>query len=242
MMDQTMVLARLEQDKPLFHYVEEGGGECAALAGISLPPGDCSWAVGSKVLQWIAAHLSGGMVTIETGAGYTTVLFAALAEHHYCCTDSPREEEKIRAYLEHIGVSNDKLTFLIGSTEETLPGLRIESLIDFAYIDGCHGYPFPALDWHYIDKHLRVGGIIGMDNVELRPVREHCEFLEENGAYRLAGIVTQGYFVRFYEKLMDQEREWIHQAYSRAKRDPCDSRVRTRIRRNASRWIKPHLY
>src|SRR5258708_21720739 len=44
----------------------------------------------------------------------------------------------------------------------------------------------PALDWHYIDKHLKIGGLLGMDNVELRPIREHCEFLEENEVYRLA--------------------------------------------------------
>jgi hypothetical protein len=120
--------------------------------------------------------------------------------------------------------------------------LGAEIVIDFAYLDGCHGYPFPALDWHYIDKHLKVGGIIGMDNVELRPVREHCEFLEENGTYRLAGAVTEGYFVRFYTKLMDQNREWIDQAYSRAKKDPCDQRLMTRIRRKATKWLKPYLY
>lgn len=242
MIDKTMVLARLAEDKPLFHSIDEDGGESAALAGITLRRGDCSWAVGSGVLQWIAAHLSGEMVTIETGAGYTTVLFAALARHHYCCTYSRREEDKLRAYLEQIRIPNDKVTFLIGSTEETLPRLSIETPIDFAYIDGCHGYPFPALDWHYIDKHLKVGGIIGMDNVELRPVREHCDFLEENGAYRLVGVVTEGYFARFYRKLMDQSREWVDQAYSRAKKDPCDSRLPTRIRRKASKWIKPHLY
>jgi hypothetical protein len=241
-MDKTMVLARLAQDKPLFHHIDEDGVRRVALAGISLPRGDCSWAVGPGVLQWIADHLSGEMVTIETGAGYTTVLFSALAKHHYCCTSSRSEEDKIRAYLERIGVPNEKLTFLIGSTDETLPRWGIETLIDFAYIDGCHGYPFPALDWHYIDKHLKVGGTIGMDNVELRPVREHCEFLEENGTYRLAGVVTEGYFVRFYRKLMDQKREWIDQAYSRAKKDPCDGRLQTRIRRKASKWIKPYLY
>src|SRR5712691_2387017 len=137
-MDKTMVLARLAQDKPLFHYVDEAGVQRVALAGISVPRGDCSWAVGPGVLQWIADHLSGEMVTIETGAGHSTVLFAALAKHHYCCTSSQSEEGRIRAYVERIGVPNDKLAFLIGSTDETLPRWGIETLIDFAYIDGCH--------------------------------------------------------------------------------------------------------
>jgi hypothetical protein len=81
-----------------------------------------------------------------------------------------------------------------------------------------------------------------MDNVELRPIREHCEFLEENEVYRLAGIVIDGYFVRFYEKQADQEREWIDQRYSRAKQDPCDWRLSTRIRRKVSKLLKPYLY
>ena len=170
------------------------------------------------------------------------MLIAALAKHHYCCTRSQLEADKIRAYLERVGVPNHKLTFVLGSTDETLPRLEIGTILDFAYIDGCHGYPFPALDWHYIDKHLKVGGIVGMDNVELRPVREHCEFLEENGAYRLSGVVTEGYFVRFYEKLLNQNRDWIDQPYSRAKKDPCDRRLLTRVRRKASKWIKPYLY
>lgn len=106
-MDKTMVLARLAQDKPRFHYMSESGVQQATLTGITVPQGDTSWAVGPRVLQWIADHLSSDMVTIETGAGYTTLLFAALAKHHYCCTPSQREEDKIRAYLGRIGVPND---------------------------------------------------------------------------------------------------------------------------------------
>jgi predicted O-methyltransferase YrrM len=241
-MDKLKMLAHLAEDKPLFHYADEHDVRRAALAGITLPLGDFSMAVSPGVLRWIADRVTDDMVTIETGAGKTTVLFAVLAKHHYCCTPSQREADKIRAYLERIGVSDDKVTFVIGSTDETLPRLGIGTIIDFAYIDGCHGYPFPALDWHYIDKHLRVGGIVGMDNAELRPVREHCEFLEENGAYRLTGTVFEWYFIRFYEKLLDQNREWIDQPYSRAKKDPCDWRLLTRVKRKASKWIKPYLY
>lgn len=242
-MDKLEILAHLARDRPLFHYADAEGVRKAGLVGVSLPLGDFSMAVNSTVLRWIADHLTEDMVTIETGAGHTTVLLAAVAKHHYCYTASQLEVEKIRAYLERLGVSNDKLTFVLGSTDETLPRLGAGTVIDFAYIDGCHGYPYPALDWLHIDKHLRVGGIVGMDNAELRPVREHCDFLEENGAYRLIGRVSEGYFVRFYEKLqMTEHREWVDQPYGRAKRDPCDRRLLTRVRRKATKWIKPYLY
>lgn len=241
-MDKSTVLARLAEDKPLFHHFDDEGVQRAALAGVVSTPGDVSWAVSAGVLSWIADHITPEMHTIETGAGHTTVLLAALAREHHCCTYSAVEAEKIRAYLDRIGVPQSKLTFSIGSTDATLPALDADARFDFAYIDGCHGYPFPSLDWHYLDKHLKSGGTVGMDNVELRPVREHCEFLEENGVYEFIGAVSEGYFVRFYRKLRDQQREWIDQAYSRAKKDPCDSRLPTRIRRKASKVIKPHLF
>jgi hypothetical protein len=99
------------------------------------------------------------------------------------------------------------------------------------------------MDWHHIDLRLKVGGIIGMDNCELRPVREHCEFLEENGTYELIGEVFEGgVIVRFYRKLAHEQREWVDQAYSRAKKDPCDEKLGTRLRRKISQWLKPHLF
>jgi len=242
-MDKLKLLAQLAQDKPLFHHLDEEGVRRAALVGATLPLGDVSMAVPPSVLRWIADHLTEDMVTIETGAGHTTVLFAAAAKHHFCYTVSQLEADRIRAYLERVGVSNEKLTVVLGSTDDTLPRLQAETIVDFAYIDGCHGYPYPALDWLYIDKHLRLGGILGMDNAELRPVREHCEFLEENGAYRRIARLSDGYFVRCYEKvMMAPDREWVDQPYSRAKRDPCDQRLLTRVRRKATTWIKPFLY
>jgi hypothetical protein len=178
------------------------------------------------------------MITIETGAGHTTIVFAALAKHHYCCTVMQDEIDRIRAYMERIGIPLEKVTFLQGSSDTVLPRLQLEQRVDFAYIDGCHGYPFPAMDWHYIDRFLNTGGILGMDDVELRPVREHCEFLEENGSYRrIDTLMMGGYYVRFYEKLRDEYREWVDQKYSQAQRGWNDRRLSRRILQHVRRWL-----
>ena len=102
-MDKSEVLARLAQDKPLFHYMSEDEVRRAAPAGYTLGVGEVCFGVGPKVLRWIAEHLTGDMITFETGAGLTTVLFATLAQHHYCCTFKSLETDKIRDYLERIG-------------------------------------------------------------------------------------------------------------------------------------------
>src|SRR5436190_10825653 len=241
-MTPTQVMERLKRDKPLFHFADEDVIRRAAKAGFHFKPGDLSIAVSPGVLKWMAAHLTHSMRTIETGAGYTTVLLASISKRHYCCTINAREIEKISQYITQLQLPLEKISFLHGSTDETLPALERRQIFDFAYIDGCHGYPFPALDWHYIDLRLKVGGLLGMDNVELRTVREHCDFLEENGTYELIGTVAEGYYVRFYRKLADDQREWVDQDYSRAKKEPCDQKLSTRVRRKLTKWLKPYLF
>ena len=78
-----------------------------------------------------------------------------------------------------------------------------------------------------------------MDDVQLGPVREHCDFLEENRTDELIGTVSEG-FVRFYRKLADDQREWIDQAYSRVKRG--DQKLSTRFRQKLTKWLKPYLH
>ena len=239
--DKATVLHRLAEDNPAFHYISEDAAVEVVAAGFPITAGEFNLSVCASVLQWIADHVTEDMNTIETGAGQTTVLFAALAKHHYCCTFISDEVRKIRGYLQTIGVPTEKVTFLEGSSDRMLAQLSIDEPLDFAFVDGCHGYPFPALDWHYIDQRLKVGGILGMDNAELRPVREHCEFLEENGSYRRVELISIGdYNVRFYEKLRDENREWAYQKYSIPKKSRLvDDRLLSRIRRRVAGWLDP---
>jgi butyrate kinase len=98
-MSSSEVMARLAKDKPLFHYLDEQGVQRAAKVGAKLKAGDWSIAVTPKVMKWIGDHVNDSMRTIETGAGYTTVLLGAIAREHYCCTFMSREVEKISAYI-----------------------------------------------------------------------------------------------------------------------------------------------
>jgi hypothetical protein len=124
-MDKSEVLARLAQDKPLFHYRDEAAVHRAALRGeTTVGVGEISWGVGPKVLRWIADRLTGDMITVETGAGLSTVVFATLARHHYCCTASRPETDKIRDYLERIGISPEKVTFIHARAMKRCRSLR----------------------------------------------------------------------------------------------------------------------
>jgi hypothetical protein len=122
--------------------------------------------------------------------------------------------------MAQIGIPVDKTTFILEPSDTALPKLSLPEKLDFAFIDGCHGYPFPAMDWHFIDLRLKVGGIVGFDNTEIRCVRDHCAFLEANQAYELVERIDHtslggDYGANFYVKLKDEGREWVCQAYNR---------------------------
>jgi len=180
-------------------------------------------------------------LTIETGGGHTTIAFAALAKHHTCVTVDESNVELTKKYMSQIGLPAEKVTFVLESSDTALP--KLTGMFDFAFIDGNHAYPYPSLDWHYLDKHLKVGGVIGLDNTEIRAVYEHCLFLEENKTYSLAKrientIYGRNYGASFYTKHKFDEREVFNQPYNlkRAKKLPLLERIRDVLKPREKVW------
>jgi hypothetical protein len=207
------VVDRLIAENPSLHFIAEKYRKEVEPYG--LKPGLTNFAVRPEVLGHIRDNVPASHLTLETGAGQTTVAFAALARHHFCIAPDTEGIELILQYLDKVGVPRDKVTFIPESSDVGLRQLSLPGPVDYAFIDGCHGYPFPALDWHHIDRHLRVGGLLGVDNTELRSVRNHCDFLEENGSYRLVyAVCDRAPCTSFYVKVRDEEREWIFQPYN----------------------------
>jgi hypothetical protein len=65
---------------------------------------------------------------------------------------------------------------------------------------------------------MKIGGIIGFDNIEIPSVNNHCEFLEINQTYRLVENISERslgrYGAYFYAKLVDQGRSDVTQPYN----------------------------
>jgi len=59
--------------------------------------------------------------------------------------------------------------------------------VDFAFIDGWHTFDFTLVDFFYIDRMLRVGGIVAFDDVGWPSVRKVCRFIATNRAYSVVG-------------------------------------------------------
>lgn len=55
--------------------------------------------------------------------------------------------------------------------------------IDFAYIDGWHTFDYTLLDFFYLDKMLRVGGVIGFNDCGFRAVHKVLNFVLSHRKY-----------------------------------------------------------
>lgn len=74
-------------------------------------------------------------------------------------------------------------------SHRALPRLEAEGIkVDFAFIDGWHTFDHTLVDCFYVDKLLRVGGMLVLDDVDSYPsVHKVCRFLLTNRSYRVRG-------------------------------------------------------
>src|SRR5262249_59092882 len=78
------------------------------------------WGLAWAALAYIERTVQPGMATLETGAGASTMVFAARGAEHEAVTPSADEAERIARECERRGISTERLTFRIGSSADVL--------------------------------------------------------------------------------------------------------------------------
>ncbi len=159
-----------------------------------------------RSLRALHALLSPEHTTLETGGGQSTVVFAAKVKRHYCVNPDRTANELIVDFLTEHGLRTDHVTFVDATSDVALPSLDIADQIDVALLDGSHSFPIPMIDWHYVNRYLRAGGKMVVDNVEINAVRILTEFLDMEPSYRLMSRVSRSplYNCFIYEKVNDE--------------------------------------
>ncbi len=129
------------------------------------------------------------MATIETGAGASTIVFAASGADHETVTPSQEEADRIRAECERRGISTQRVSFRIGSSADVLRAWEPRPL-DLALIDGAHAFPYPTLDWWFLAPHLKIGGLLLLDDAYMPPVSAVLDHLRGSTAWRIEAPVS----------------------------------------------------
>lgn len=193
-----MDLAALLRDAPAFH-TDEGWHP------VSLQASD-------DVLRLLDASVRPGMHTLETGAGMSTVIFAARGAAHTCVTPAGGEVERIHAWCAGHGIDLGRTTFHVERSETVLPRLDATPL-DVVLIDGGHGFPTPFIDWFYTADRLRIGGTLIVDDVHLWTGRVLRDFLADEPAWALRDEFAERAAVFAKVAATPALPEWTHQPY-----------------------------
>lgn len=159
----------------------------------SAPPGlhgqSEFWGLAWEALAFIERTVEPGMATLETGAGASTIVFAAGGADHEAVTPSAEEAERITAECKRRGISTERLHFRIGSSADVLRAWEPRPL-DLVLVDGAHAFPYPALDWWFLAPHLKIGGLMLLDDAYMPPVAAVVDYVRDSPAWRLEDPVS----------------------------------------------------
>ena len=169
------------------------------------------WAAAQDCLDFLGATLRPGSRTLETGCGATTIVFAAAGTAHTAVFLDESEGLAVQEWCRDHGFSTAGVSFHPGSSSETLPQLEIGDL-DLVMVDGCHGFPFPQLDWYYAASHLVDGGVLVVDDTHLAAPYELRRYLERDPRWTRIHVGTQWVaFRRVGSGSLDEE--WTSQRF-----------------------------
>lgn len=209
------VLQQMLVDKPKFHM-----------------SGEARWNALPGTLTAIERMVKPGDVTLEVGAGVSTVVFAAAGARHTAVSPDPAEHELIRQYCKKAGIDDSRLEFIVGRSDEVIPAHCSRGrTLDVAFVDGSHSFPLPIIDWHYVAKALKIGGKMILDDIPIpavTPVFRHMRF---EPAWRLDGIFDHrsAEFTLLSEPPLAGALDWQEQPFNHDYPDYSFETIPTRI-------------
>ncbi len=206
----------LQREQPRFHYVDSIAQQ---------------WSIGPATLRWMLDYLPRAGATLETGCGFSTVLFAAAGTRHTVVTPVREELARVRQFCEQHGIRADTMREIVGDSSRVLADLELPEL-GLVLIDGAHAFPVPCIDWYFTQSALRPTGHLVVDDFRMPSVALLVRFLRaERRTWRQVGVTGNSVI---FEKLAhdDFSRDWEGQFINRnAMRPPFIRRVGLKLRR-----------
>jgi predicted O-methyltransferase YrrM len=194
------VVRQLLADRPSFHR-----------------NGEADWGPPPEVLAFLSRQVRPGSVTLEVGAGMSTVVFAAAGARHTVVSPDPEEHRLIREYCDRAGIDHTQVRFIEGHSEDVLPAtLGRQRTLDLALIDGAHSYPAPVTDWFYVTRALKAGGTLVMECVHVPSVGQAFRHMQLEPNWRLEQILDNRDAAFTMIASPSEGNDWMHQPFNRA--------------------------
>ena len=177
--------------------------------------GGAVWNALPETLSLIARHVKAADRTVETGAGASTVVFAASGARHTAISPIADEHERIRAWCREHEVEDGNVSFMVGTSDRVLPAMAEDEAFDAAFIDGKHSFPHPVVDWHYITTALKPGGVLLVDDLPIPAVAPVVRHMLVDPAWEMLELADNR--AGAFRKLAEPEPgdDWEAQPYNR---------------------------
>ncbi|MGH9434222.1 MAG: class I SAM-dependent methyltransferase [Terriglobia bacterium] len=189
----TATLERIFAERPEFHRGETetkcpiSASETIlrgrALEGVAKKLPAC-YGISEETAKFIYDSISKQSKTLETGSGISTLVFALRMASHTVITPNESEISAIKDYANKNQIPLGTVEFVCESSDQYLPRSPIQGL-DLVLIDGKHAFPWPAIDWFYTADKLKQGGIVLLDDVEMRSVAILKDFMRVDPRWEL---------------------------------------------------------
>lgn len=161
----------------------------------------------------------------ETGCGKSTVLFSNISEQHtvFALDDRHLGDESSVNFYEKCPLTRlDRVRAIFGPTQLTLPRYDFSQEFDVVLIDGPHGFPFPELEYYYFYPHIRAGGVLIIDDVNIPTIGRMADIISEDEMWELVRVVASTAIFRrtgapTFDPLGDG---WWTQRYNRRRVSP----------------------
>lgn len=105
--------------------------------------------------------------------------------------------------------------FVEGETKDTLPRYRLEGLMDLVLLDGPHAYPLPQIEFAYLFPHIKLGGWLVVDDIQIPSVNELFRFLRREPSLALEEVVVRTAFFRRIKVVESGPDGWALQGMNR---------------------------
>jgi hypothetical protein len=122
--------------------------------------------------------------TVETGSGLSTLLMILLGAQHTAISPDPGEPARIGKVCSEHKISVKGYHPIVGRSEDVLPSLPPGEQFDLALVDGNHAFPAACIDWFYLTRVLKTGGVMIIDDVQLWPCRIVADFLDGEDVWK----------------------------------------------------------
>lgn len=168
----------------------------------SLPAGwNPDGSLNIQVIERLFQCALGASDTAETGCGRSTLALSHASKRHVvfaCEVPSGRDSEthSLNRVRQSELLNRDHCEFTIGPTQLTLPRFQFDRQFDLVLIDGPHGYPFPDLEYYYFYPHIKPGGWLVVDDIQIPTVANMVDVLKADDMFSLEFVVRSTAFFK----------------------------------------------